>query len=57
MDATQQRTAMIAYLEGALEFAEELDEPATVYLIERALDEARSRSFSAIPKEEIEPLN
>jgi len=37
---------MIAYLEGALEFAEKIDDGATAYLIERALDEARSRGAS-----------
>jgi hypothetical protein len=49
MDATQKRTAIIAYLEGALEFAEQIEDETTSYLIERALDEARSKQFSSIP--------
>jgi len=49
MDATQTRGAMIAYLEGALEFAERIKDGATAYLIERALDEARSKQFSGWP--------
>jgi hypothetical protein len=48
MDTTQARTAMIAYLEGALEFAEQIEDGATAYLIERALDEARGKLFSSI---------
>ena len=40
---------MISYLEGALEFAEQIKDSATAYLIERALDEARSRQFSGLP--------
>jgi hypothetical protein len=49
MDATQKRTAIIAYLEGALEFAEQIEDGTTAYLIERALDEACSKQFSSIP--------
>lgn len=52
-----QRAAMIAYLEGALEFAEKLEEPTTVYLIERALDEARNKAISGISTEELRQLN
>jgi hypothetical protein len=52
-----QRAAMIAYLEGALEFAEELGEPTTAYLIERALDEARSKAVSSICAGEWRQLN
>jgi hypothetical protein len=48
MNKPQIRAAMIAYLEGALKFAEDLEEGATAYLIERALDEARSRQFTSI---------
>ena len=49
MDVTQKRTAIIAYLEGALEFAEQIEDGTTAYLIERALDEARGKQFSSIP--------
>ena len=48
MDATQARAAMISYLAGALEFAEQIKDSTTAYLIERALDEARSRQFSGL---------
>ncbi len=57
MDTALQRTAMIAYLEGALEFAEMLKEPTTAYLIERALDEARSKSVSRIASDETRRIN
>ena len=54
MEATQSRAVMIAYLEGALAFAEEIKESTTAYLIERALDEARSKQFSGLsPIEEL----
>lgn len=52
MDIAQQRLAMLAQLEGALDLAERLGEPAIAYLIERALDEARSRSFSGVEANE-----
>jgi hypothetical protein len=39
--------AMIAYLEGALQFAEEIKDADTAYLIERALDEARAKAIIA----------
>jgi hypothetical protein len=48
MDTTQTRSAMISHLEGALDFAEQIQDSATAYLIERALDEARSRQFSGL---------
>jgi hypothetical protein len=38
---------VIAYLEGALELSDELKEPALVYLIERAFDEARGQYLTA----------
>jgi hypothetical protein len=57
MDTALQRAAMIAYLEGALEFAEKLGEPTTAYLIERALDEARSKAVSSISAEESRQFN
>lgn len=53
MDAVQQRLAMLAQLEGALVLAERLKEPTLAYLIERALDEARSRSISGISGDEL----
>ena len=40
---------MIAYFEGAFAFAKEIDNGATAYLIERALDEARSQQISSMP--------
>jgi hypothetical protein len=49
MDATQARATMIAYLEGALDFADQIKDATTGYLIERALDEARSKQFSSLP--------
>ena len=49
MDTIQTRAAMIAYLEGALAFAEQIKDGTTAYLIERALDEARGRQFSGLP--------
>jgi hypothetical protein len=52
MTAAQTRAAMIAYLEGALEFAEKIDDGTTAYLIERALDEARGQQFSSLPAPE-----
>lgn len=53
MDIAQQRLAMLAQLEGALDLAERLKEPTLSYLIERALDEARSRSISGIRGDEV----
>jgi hypothetical protein len=52
MDTTQKRTAIIAYLEGALEFAEQIEDGTTAYFIERALDEARGKQFSSIPSDQ-----
>jgi len=43
---------MISYLEGALQFAEQIKDSTTAYLIERALDEARSQQFSGLPRAE-----
>jgi hypothetical protein len=48
MDRTQTRTAIITFLESALKFAEEINDTTTAYLIERALDEARSQGFSSV---------
>jgi hypothetical protein len=57
MDTALQKAAMIAYLEGALECAEKLEESTTVYLIQCALDEARSKAVSSISTEESRQLN
>jgi hypothetical protein len=45
LDAGKKRWVMIEHLEAALAFADELGDGATGYLIERALDEGRSRSI------------
>ena len=45
LDAGKKRRVMIEHLEAALAFADELGDGATGYLIERALDEGRSRSI------------
>jgi hypothetical protein len=57
MDTAQQRLAMIAQLEGALKLAERLNEPVAAYLIERALDEAKSTRFSSVPPGERQVVN
>lgn len=54
---TQQRLALITQLKAALELAEGLNEPTAAYLIERALDEARSTSFSDLAAERYETIN
>jgi len=43
--AAQKRGEIIKHLENALALADELRDATTGYLIERALDEARSRQF------------
>jgi hypothetical protein len=49
MDRMQTRAAIVIFLDSALKLAEEIDDGATTYLIEHALDEARSQSFSGVP--------
>ena len=49
MDLAQARAAMLAYLEGALEFADQINDATTAFLIERALDEARAKQFTSMP--------
>jgi hypothetical protein len=49
VDTNQTRALVVLYLEAALEFVQRIDEPSTAYLIERALDEARSKQFSELP--------
>jgi hypothetical protein len=51
------RTAMIAQLEYALKIANQLGEATAAYLIERALDEARSKGFSSVPTNKNTQLN
>jgi hypothetical protein len=46
MEADQRRAALIEILECTAEFAELVGEPTVAYLIERALDEARSRQVA-----------
>jgi hypothetical protein len=53
MDKAEIRAAIISFLEQALQFAEQLEEEPTAYLIERALDEARAQTFSGVP--DLEP--
>jgi hypothetical protein len=45
MDTVEERGRLIAHLENALAIADEIQDSATGFLIERALDEARSRQF------------
>lgn len=45
INSAQKRGEIIKHLEAALALADELEDGATGYLIERALDEARSRQF------------
>jgi DNA-binding ferritin-like protein len=45
IDAAQRRGEVIKHLEHALALADELQDATTGYLIERALDEARTRQF------------
>lgn len=44
-DEAEKRGQIIQLLEEALTLADEIDDGNTGYLIERALDEARSRQF------------
>jgi DNA-binding ferritin-like protein len=48
-DNVEKRGRLIRQLEDALAIADELEDGATGYLIERALDEARSQLFRLIP--------
>ena len=47
-DDVEKRGQLIRYLEDALALADEIEDGHTGYLIERALDEARSRQFKPI---------
>jgi hypothetical protein len=44
-DEAERRSQLIRHLEEALTLADEIEDGQTGYLIERALDEARSRQF------------
>jgi len=48
MDDAEKRGQLIRHLEDALTLADEIQDGHTGYLIERALDEARSRQFRPI---------
>jgi hypothetical protein len=48
MHEVEKRGQLIRHLEDALALAEEIQDGHTGYLIERALDEARSRQFRPI---------
>ena len=48
MDQAEKRSQLIRHLEDALTLADEIQGGHTGYLIERALDEARSRQFRPI---------
>jgi hypothetical protein len=48
IDSAQKRGELIRHLEDALALADEIQDGQTGYLIERALDEARSRQFRPI---------
>lgn len=51
LDAAELRGRMIALLEQALMMADELQDATTGYLIERALDDARSQQFKPAVRE------
>jgi DNA-binding ferritin-like protein len=42
----EQRGKLVKLLETAMDLAEDLEDGTTAYLIERALDEARSQQFT-----------
>jgi glutamate mutase epsilon subunit len=48
VDDTEKRGQLIRHLEDALALADEIQDGHTGYLIERAIDEARSRQFRLI---------
>jgi hypothetical protein len=50
VDGTRARMAIVAYLEGAARLAEALDDGTLEYLIERALDQARSSQVTAVER-------
>jgi hypothetical protein len=48
IDSAEKRGELIRHLEDALALADEIQDGQTGFLIERALDEARSRQFKPI---------
>jgi hypothetical protein len=48
IDSAEKRGQLIRYLEEALALADELQDGQTGFLVERALDEARSREFRPV---------
>jgi hypothetical protein len=48
IDSAEKRGKLIKHLEDALALADEIEDGQTGFLIERALDEARSRQFRPI---------
>jgi hypothetical protein len=48
IDSAQKRGEVIRHLEDALSLADEIQDGQTGFLIERALDEARSHQFRLI---------
>jgi hypothetical protein len=53
VDEAEKRGQLIRHLEDALALADEIEDGQTGFLIERALDEARSRQFR--PSELVSP--
>jgi hypothetical protein len=51
VDIAEKRGQIIKHLEEALALADEIEDGTTGYLIERALDEARSRHFTPPPEQ------
>ena len=47
---TRARAGAIAYLEGALQLAQDLSDGELEYLVERALDRARSAQLKAVER-------
>jgi hypothetical protein len=50
MDEVEKRGHIIRHLEDAFALADEIEDGLTGFLIERALDEARSRQFRLIER-------
>jgi hypothetical protein len=48
MDNIHVRAVIVAFLQDALKFAEEIEDSTTAYLIERALDETGAKEFSSV---------
>jgi mannitol-1-phosphate/altronate dehydrogenase len=50
VNGTRARMAIVAYLEGARQLAEELNDESVEYLIERALHQARRSQIKAVER-------